>query len=71
LPPAVLARLTVDPNDPAFRNAILEQFDPSNAAQGATSFTLTRAGVQFAFSTTSANGIFFCDSTVCTSWAKP
>jgi uncharacterized repeat protein (TIGR01451 family) len=61
LQPAVLARLIFDPLDPAFRNAIPEPFDPSNAAQGATGFTITRAGVQFTFSTTSANGIFFCD----------
>jgi uncharacterized repeat protein (TIGR01451 family) len=57
-----LARLIVDPTDPAFNGAVVEPFGPSHAAQGATSFTLTRAGVQFTFSTTSANGIFFCDS---------
>src|SRR5882762_4288165 len=43
----VLARLIFDPTDPAFREAILEPFDPSNAAVGATSFTLIRSGVQF------------------------
>src|SRR6267154_2444453 len=35
---AVLATLILDANDPAFNNAILEPFDPSNAAPGATSF---------------------------------
>ena len=49
----VLARLIFDPADPAFREAILEPFDPSNAAVGATSFTIVRNGVQFTFSTTS------------------
>jgi uncharacterized repeat protein (TIGR01451 family) len=62
---AVLARLIFDPNDPAFREAILEPFDPTNAAQGATSFTITRGGVQFTFSTTGTNGIFFCSSGNC------
>jgi uncharacterized repeat protein (TIGR01451 family) len=61
----VLARLIFDPADPAFREAILEPFDPSNAAVGATSFTITRNGVQFTFSTTSANGIFSCSGGNC------
>ncbi|MEO8436294.1 MAG: thrombospondin type 3 repeat-containing protein [Pyrinomonadaceae bacterium] len=61
----VLARLIFDPNDSAFSGAILEPFDPSNASPGATSFTITRAGVTFTFSTTSANGIFVCSSGNC------
>src|SRR6267142_158748 len=65
LQPLVLARLIFDPTDPAFRDAILEPFDPSNAAVGATSFTITRSGVQFTFSTTSANGIFSCSGGNC------
>jgi uncharacterized repeat protein (TIGR01451 family) len=60
-----LARLIFDINDSAFREAILEPFDTSNAAQGATRFTITRAGVQLTFSTTSASGIFFCSGGNC------
>jgi hypothetical protein len=59
--PPALARLIFDPNDTAFAGAVLEPFDPGHAAQGATGFTITRAGVQFTFSTTSADGIFSCD----------
>ena len=55
-----LARLILNPLEPPFDNAILEPFDPTNAAQGATSFTITRAGVQFTFRTTSPAGLFFC-----------
>jgi uncharacterized repeat protein (TIGR01451 family) len=62
LQPSVLARLVFDPNDAAFAAAVLEPFAPGNAAQGATSFTITRAGVQFTFSTTSTQGILICDA---------
>src|SRR5436305_788647 len=58
----VSARLIFDPTDPAFGNALLVPFAPGDAASGARSFTITRNGVRFSFSTASADGIFFCDS---------
>ncbi len=60
-----LALLIVDPQDPVFGPAFHEPFDPSNAPQGATSFTITRAGVEFTFSTTNPNGLFFCSGNNC------
>jgi len=60
-----LALLIVDPQDPIFGPAFHEPFDPSNAPQGATSFTITRAGVEFTFSTTNPNGLFFCSGNNC------
>lgn len=65
LPPAALARLVFDRDDPAFIGAILVSFAPGDAAQGATSFTLTRNGVEFTFSTTGSQGIFFCSGGNC------
>lgn len=65
LPPAALARLVFDTGDPAFNGATLEPFAPGNATQGARSFTITRNGVQFTFSTTSPQGIFFCNGNDC------
>ncbi len=59
------ATLIFDPNDLAFTDSILEQFDASNATAGARSFTITRSGVQFTFSTSSPNGIFFCEAGDC------
>jgi len=57
--------LGVDPNAPPFDHAILEPFDPSNAANGATSFTITRGGVLFNFTTTNPSGLFFCSGNNC------
>ena len=59
------ATLIFDAADPAFNGAVLEQFTPDIAPQGAQGFTLTRGGVQFTFSTASTRGIFFCDGGDC------
>ena len=60
-----LAQLIFDAADPAFAAATLEQFDAGVAPQGAQSFTITRAGVRFTFSTQSGRGIFFCEGGDC------
>src|SRR5687767_12219279 len=62
LPTPGLALLHFDPTEPPFDNSILVPFGPSDAASGARQFTITRAGVQFTFSSTSANSVFFCDA---------
>ena len=54
------ALLIFDAADPIFAGAVLEPFDPSMAPSGATSFTIMRSGVQFTFSTSSPQGLFFC-----------
>lgn len=57
-----LALLHFDPTQPPFDNSILVPFGTPDTPGGARQFTITRAGVQFTFSTTSTNGIFFCDT---------
>ncbi|MCA1614675.1 MAG: DUF11 domain-containing protein [Acidobacteria bacterium] len=57
-----LALLHFDPTLPPFDAATLVPFGPADAPHGARQFTITRDGVQFTFSTTSTNGIFFCDA---------
>lgn len=59
------ALLIFDAADPIFAGATLEPFDPSMAPSGATSFTITRNGVQFTFSTSNAQGLFFCSGGDC------
>ena len=62
LPTPGLALLHFDPTQPPFDNSVLVPFGPADAAPGAQQFTITRAGVQFTFTSTSANSIFFCDA---------
>ena len=56
------ARLIFDPDDPAFGGAVAVPFGPGDAPDGAQSFSITRNGVTFTFSTTSPGGLFFCDA---------
>jgi uncharacterized repeat protein (TIGR01451 family) len=59
------ASIGLDPNLPPFNDSILVQFDPSNTPPGAHSFSITRSGVTFSFSTPGTDPIVSCSNGAC------